>query len=254
MHTTGCLKLIYVEDLHVLAGIAPPDIRIDVCARMERTKQMEKKTHSLFGNIPAKNCQKLRKNFLTSVKSSYFPPKVIRCNKSQMRSSVEPCLGLVGLNEEPAKGYESSWLTWRCLNRLRTGYTGSNEQRNKTRSSRTLSSPVPNMFITRSSHVPHTFLTRSSHVPHTFLTRYSHVPHTFLTRSSHVPHTFLTRSSHVPHTFFTRSSHVPHTFLTRFSHVSHTFLTSSSQVPHKFLTRSSSVPLPFLIFFWYIRV
>ena len=35
----------------MLAGIAPPDIRRDVCARMERTKQMEQDTHSLFGHI-----------------------------------------------------------------------------------------------------------------------------------------------------------------------------------------------------------
>ena len=32
---TGCLKPTYVEDLYLLAGIAPPDIRRDVCARME---------------------------------------------------------------------------------------------------------------------------------------------------------------------------------------------------------------------------
>ena len=41
---TGCLKSTYVEDLYLLAGIAPPDIRKDVYARMERTKQMEQET------------------------------------------------------------------------------------------------------------------------------------------------------------------------------------------------------------------
>ena len=38
-------------------------------------------------------------------------------------------------NEEPAKGYDSPWVTWRCINRLRnrlrTGYTCSKEQRKK---------------------------------------------------------------------------------------------------------------------------
>ena len=29
---TGCLKPTHVEDLHLLAGIAPPDIRRYVCA------------------------------------------------------------------------------------------------------------------------------------------------------------------------------------------------------------------------------
>ena len=47
---TWCLKPTYVEDLYLLAGITPPDIRIDVCARMERTKQMEQETHSMFGH------------------------------------------------------------------------------------------------------------------------------------------------------------------------------------------------------------
>ena len=36
---TGCLKPTNVEDLYLLAGIAPPDIRRDVCARVEKTKQ-----------------------------------------------------------------------------------------------------------------------------------------------------------------------------------------------------------------------
>ena len=41
---TGFLKSTYVEDLYLLAGIAPPDTRGDVCARMERTKQKEQET------------------------------------------------------------------------------------------------------------------------------------------------------------------------------------------------------------------
>ena len=36
---TGCLKPTNVEDLYLLAGIAPPDIRRDVCARVEKKKQ-----------------------------------------------------------------------------------------------------------------------------------------------------------------------------------------------------------------------
>ena len=82
---TGCLKPTYVEDLYLLARIAPPDIRTDVCARMERTKQMEQETHSLFGPIPARSRLKSRKDFLTSVKSSYFLAKVVQCNEWQRR-------------------------------------------------------------------------------------------------------------------------------------------------------------------------
>ena len=120
-----------MEDLYLLAGIAPPDIRRDVCARMKRTKQMEQETHSLFCHIPAGSRRKSRKDFLTSVKPSYFPAKFVRCNEWQRRSREKSRFVMVNLNEEPAKGRDSSWLTWRCLNRLRTGYTCSTEQRRK---------------------------------------------------------------------------------------------------------------------------
>ena len=39
---TGCLKPTNVENLYLLAGIAPPEIRRSVCARVERTKQVER--------------------------------------------------------------------------------------------------------------------------------------------------------------------------------------------------------------------
>ena len=35
------------------------------------------------------------------------------------------------LNKSLARGHESPWTMWRCLNRLRTGYTCSKEQRKK---------------------------------------------------------------------------------------------------------------------------
>ena len=46
---TGCLKPTHVEDL------APPDIRIYVCARMENTKQETNEAHSLYGKHPARD-------------------------------------------------------------------------------------------------------------------------------------------------------------------------------------------------------
>ena len=124
-------KATYVEDLYLLAGIAPSDIRRDVCAGMERTKQMEQETHSLFGHIPTRSHLKSRKDFPTSVKSSYFPAKVIRCNEWQSKSRDKSRLGIVNLNEEPTTEYDSPRVTWRYLNRLRTGYTYSKEQRKK---------------------------------------------------------------------------------------------------------------------------
>ena len=50
---TGCLQPTNVEDLYLIAGIAPPDIRREVCARVERTKQTKDERHSLFGHTPS---------------------------------------------------------------------------------------------------------------------------------------------------------------------------------------------------------
>ena len=98
---TGCLRPTNVENLYLLAGIAPPKIRRSVCARVERTKQVERETHSLFGHTPAR------------------------------RLEEKAHAGLVNLYEDLATGHDSPWLNWRCLNRLRTGYTCSKEQRKK---------------------------------------------------------------------------------------------------------------------------
>ena len=74
---TGCLKPTYVEDLYLLAGIVPPDIRRDVCARVEKTKQETNEAHSLYGQNPAERRLESRNCFLRSVKPADFPPKVI---------------------------------------------------------------------------------------------------------------------------------------------------------------------------------
>ena len=50
---TRFLEPTNVEDLYLLAGVAPPDIRRDVCARMEKAKQETNKDHSLYGQNPA---------------------------------------------------------------------------------------------------------------------------------------------------------------------------------------------------------
>ena len=71
---TGCLKPTNVEDLYLLVGIAPPDIRRDVCARLEKTKQETNEAHSLYGHNPAERRLKSRNCFLRSVKLVDFPP------------------------------------------------------------------------------------------------------------------------------------------------------------------------------------
>ena len=128
---TECLKPTNVEDLYLLAGIAPPDIRRDVCARMEKTKQEISEAHSLYGQHPAERRLKSRNCFLRSVKPAEFSPKIIRCNEWLRRLQTTSHKVTVNLSENLARGDDSPWTTWRCLNRLRTGFTCSREQRQK---------------------------------------------------------------------------------------------------------------------------
>ena len=52
-------------------------------------------------------------------------------NEWKRRLEEKAHAGLVNLYEDLATGHDSPWLNWRCLNRLRTGYTCSKEQRKK---------------------------------------------------------------------------------------------------------------------------
>ena len=69
----GCLRPTNVEELYLLAGIAPPDIRRDACARVEKKKQ-ETNAAPLHGQIPAERRLK-RECFLSSVQPADFHGK-----------------------------------------------------------------------------------------------------------------------------------------------------------------------------------
>ena len=129
---TGCLKPTNVEDLYLIAGIAPPDIRREVCVRVERTKQTKDERHSLFDHTPAPAHLKSRHPFLPyDVQPMDFSAKTVRCMnwRARLREKSHIDVGLP--TEDLAKGHNCPWLTWRSLNRLRTGYTCSKEQRKK---------------------------------------------------------------------------------------------------------------------------
>ena len=120
----------YVEELYLLSGIAPPDIRGDVCARVEKKKQEINAAHSLHGQVPAERRLK-RECFLSSVRPADFPSKVIRCSEWQHRKNLASRNSAVNLDESLANGHASPWAAWRCLNRLRTGVACSKEQRKR---------------------------------------------------------------------------------------------------------------------------
>ena len=128
---TGCLNPTNVEDLYLLSGITPPAIRRDVGARMERQKQTTRETHSLFVHISATRRPKSRHCFLSSVQLANFQAKVTRCIEWRKRLRNKSHIDIINLHVKLAKGYDSPWTTWRCLNRRRTGYHCSKAQRKK---------------------------------------------------------------------------------------------------------------------------
>ena len=77
---TGCLKPTNVENLYLLAGITPPDMRRDVCARVEMKKHESNVAHSLYGQTPTESRLKSGRCFLSSVRPADFHPNVICCN------------------------------------------------------------------------------------------------------------------------------------------------------------------------------
>ena len=95
---------------------------------MEIQKQSTRKTHSLFGQIPATRRMKSRHCFLSSEQPTNFPARVIRCREWQRRLRDKPHMGIINRHEEMAKGHDSPWTTWRYFNRLHTWYTCSKGQ------------------------------------------------------------------------------------------------------------------------------
>ena len=72
---------------------------------------------------PSKVEKKLPYKFTTSS----LPSKSFPSQRIEEKTGGEGTCRL----SQPSHGHDSPWLNWRCLNRLRTGYTCSKEQRKK---------------------------------------------------------------------------------------------------------------------------
>ena len=73
---TGCLRPTNVENLYLLAGIAPPEIRRSVCARVERTKQVERERPTpCFRANTSKKTSKVEKKVPYKCSTSSLPSK-----------------------------------------------------------------------------------------------------------------------------------------------------------------------------------
>ena len=97
---------------------------------METSRRMAG-AHSLNGQNPAERRLKSRICFLRNVKPADFPPKVNRCSAWLRRLHAIPHRATANLDESISKGLDKPWTTWRFLNRLRTGFTCSKEQRQR---------------------------------------------------------------------------------------------------------------------------
>jgi len=72
---SGCLKPTPVEEIQVLSGIAPPDIRREIASEIERHKQQNDPRHPLHGKSPPQPRLKSRKSFLTRIQPLKNPQK-----------------------------------------------------------------------------------------------------------------------------------------------------------------------------------
>ena len=90
---TGCLKPTNVENLYLLAGIAPPEIRRSVCERAERTKQGERDQHT------SKKTSKVEKMLPYKCSTSSLPSK--NCPSQRMEEKTEEGTGRLS---QPVRG------------------------------------------------------------------------------------------------------------------------------------------------------
>ena len=117
---TGCLQPTNVENLYLLAGIAPPAVRRSVTAQRERKKQVNDNRHPLHGHILPRKRLKSRNSFIHATDELIQSPSTRRLEQwSQHLQSVPHRLPQTP-SECLASGASGTWTEWRCLNRLRT--------------------------------------------------------------------------------------------------------------------------------------
>jgi len=118
---TGCLRATPLNKIYLLAGIAPPSVRRDVSADVERLRQESDVRHPLFGHEPPVARLKSRKSFLrgtTPLWGSGSHGRLVRWREwcADDAGNVRP-----GVDESLPPGGDASYGVWRALNRLRSG-------------------------------------------------------------------------------------------------------------------------------------
>jgi hypothetical protein len=114
---TGCLKPTPVGRLYALAGMAPPGIRREVAAGVERAKQMGDTRHPLYGHQPPARRLASRNSFLNTTRSMEMAAEQQRLylwGQVAERDWIVP-------DEMLPSGGRLPWALWITLNRLRSG-------------------------------------------------------------------------------------------------------------------------------------
>ncbi|KAJ8367020.1 hypothetical protein AAFF_G00333780 [Aldrovandia affinis] len=125
---TGCLKPTNTNNLYILAGIAPPNIRRAVASRTERRRQTTDERHPLHGHVPAPSPLKSRKSFLTSTAPLETTPSEARLAMWKEKLNNHPHSPTMHIPAaESLPPGDNNWAKWKCLNRLRSGVGRSRE-------------------------------------------------------------------------------------------------------------------------------
>ena len=118
-YITECLRSTSLENVYLLAGVAPPGVRT---SRQERKKQPEDPRHSLCSHEPVNKCLKSRNSFVphsVTPLDTNPPSERLRAWTHHLRSVPHKLKSIPA--EDLGPGSAAPWLHWICPNRLRTG-------------------------------------------------------------------------------------------------------------------------------------
>ena len=120
---TGCLKPTKTDDLYLLSGIAPPDVRRTVASKKELLRQSEDERHPLYGHHAAPQRLKSRRSFLATVSplEDNIPSTRLKLWDESLTEHGHDIHMFINPSESLPAGSKLPWITWRSLNRLRSG-------------------------------------------------------------------------------------------------------------------------------------